>query len=227
MEPKKNPVYDVHRYRSILFSIGLITSISIVIIAFEWSSKVLQPGNPIRDAPPLELVYDAPITDHLYTNKPLVKSVKLPLDFIEVPKESVLSAEELIVEDLFSDEQIELTDFHIEVPIETVDNDPVIFAEIMPEPVGGYAGFYESLRKLMKYPQIAQQRDIEGKVFVEFIVNEQGEISNLKLLKGIGGGCDEEAVRVLKLIKWKPGKQRGKPVKVRMVLPINFKLTHK
>jgi protein TonB len=66
---------------------------------------------------------------------------------------------------------------------------------------------------------------VEGKVFVQFVVDKDGTLTDIKAVKGIGAGCDEEAVRVLKAApKWKPGKQRGRPVKVRMILPITFKL---
>ncbi len=227
MEPKKNPVYDVHRYRSIIFALGLLTSLSIVIMAFEWTSEVHHFSKHKLDQPLSELIYTVPITDHLYASKSIVKPVQVPLDFIEVSKEPVLPSEEFIVEGLPPDEPTEIMNFPIEVPVEVVNNDPVIIAEVMPEPVGGYAGFYESLKKLMKYPRKAQQLEIDGKVFIEFVVNEEGNPGNLKVVKGIGGGCDEEAARVLSLTKWKPGKQRGIPVKVRMVLPINFLLTQK
>lgn len=227
MEPKKNPVYDVHRYRSIIFAIGLMTSLSIVIMAFEWTSEVHHFSKHKLDQPMSELIYTVPITDHLYASRSIVKPVQVPLDFVEVSKEPVLPSEELIVEGLPPDEPTEVMNLPIEVPVEVANNDPVIFAEVMPEPVGGYAGFYESLKKLMKYPRKAQQLEIDGKVFIEFVVNEEGNLNNLKVVKGIGGGCDEEAMRVLSLTKWKPGKQRGKPVKVRMVLPINFLLTQK
>ena len=65
---------------------------------------------------------------------------------------------------------------------------------------------------------------MDGKVFVEFVVNRQGELSNVKVIKGIGAGCDEEALRVLALTHWEAGRQRGRPVNVRMVMPISFKI---
>ena len=68
--------------------------------------------------------------------------------------------------------------------------------------------------------------DLEGRVFVEFIINRNGDLSDLKVIRGIGAGCDEEAVRVLALTKWEPGKQRGKPVRVKMILPIHFRLSN-
>ena len=88
----------------------------------------------------------------------------------------------------------------IEIPREIVpDTTTFIFAEIMPEPVGGWETFFGSLRKNLKYPKPAQRVGTTGKVFVEFTVSKTGELDNLKILKGLGDGCDEEAMRVIKL----------------------------
>jgi protein TonB len=92
-------------------------------------------------------------------------------------------------------------------------------------PQGGMQAFYEYVGKKLKYPTQARRMGIEGKVFVEFVINRDGTILDVKAIKGIGAGCDEEAVRVIQSApSWKPGKQRGKPVRQRMVLPITFKL---
>ena len=97
--------------------------------------------------------------------------------------------------------------------------------EDQPEPQGGMQAFYEYVGKNLKYPSQARRMGIEGKVFVQFVVNTDGTLTDVQAIKGIGAGCDDEAVRVVKTApKWKPGKQRGKPVRVRMVLPITFKL---
>jgi len=75
----------------------------------------------------------------------------------------------------------------------------------------------------IKYPQLARESNIQGIVYVSFIVEANGSISNVKLARGIGGGCDDEAVRVVKdMPKWNPGKQRGKPVRVQFNLPVRF-----
>jgi protein TonB len=86
-------------------------------------------------------------------------------------------------------------------------------------------GFYEYVRKNLKYPRQAKRMGVEGKVFLEFIVNKDGSIVDAKVLRGIGGGCDEEALRIIKSSpKWKPGKQRGQEVRQRMTFPLIFKL---
>ncbi|MCK5701162.1 MAG: energy transducer TonB, partial [Cyclobacteriaceae bacterium] len=77
----------------------------------------------------------------------------------------------------------------------------------------------------LKYPAQARRMGIEGKVFVQFVVDKDGTLTEVTAVKGIGAGCDQEAVRVIEgAPKWKPGKQRGRSVKVRMILPITFKL---
>ena len=97
--------------------------------------------------------------------------------------------------------------------------------EEMPQYPGGEDALMDYVSKNVVYPSEAQEKGISGRVFVGFIVEKDGSVSNVKVLRGIGGGCDEEAVRVLSgLPKWKPGKQDGKPVRVSYQMPINFKL---
>lgn len=92
-------------------------------------------------------------------------------------------------------------------------------------PQGGMQGLGDHLMRTLTYPKVARKKGIQGKVFIEFVVDKRGEVTDTKVIKGIGHECDEEAVRAIKLCpRWNPGKQRGQPVKVRMVLPISFKL---
>ena len=97
--------------------------------------------------------------------------------------------------------------------------------EEMPQYPGGEAAMMEYVAKSVTYPKEAQEKGISGRVFVSFIVEKDGNISNVELKRGIGGGCDEEAVRVISAMpKWKPGKMKGEPVRVSYMMPINFKL---
>jgi protein TonB len=89
----------------------------------------------------------------------------------------------------------------------------------------GEKALYEYIKNNVNYSELAIKTNIEGTVYVEFVVEKDGSISDVKVLRGIGGGCDEEAVRVVKSMpKWKPGKQRGQPVRVYYTLPIDFKI---
>jgi TonB family protein len=94
-----------------------------------------------------------------------------------------------------------------------------------PAPVDGMQAYYEYVANNLRYPEEARNAEIEGKVFIEFVVSKDGSITNVKCIKGIGGGCDNEAIRVISTSPvWKPGKHEGKNVNVRMILPITFKL---
>lgn len=95
-----------------------------------------------------------------------------------------------------------------------------------PKPHNGFKALYTYVAENLKYPEQAKKAGIEGKVFVEFVVDNDGKLINVKAIKGIGAGCDEEAVRVLKESpKWIPGKVVDMPVKVKMILPISYKLS--
>ncbi|MEK0442997.1 MAG: hypothetical protein RL403_1975, partial [Bacteroidota bacterium] len=113
-----------------------------------------------------------------------------------------------------------------EVVIEEEKAD-VIFdvVETQPNPPGGMSGWNKYLSDNLKYPTQARRMGVEGTVIVVFVINTDGSIQDVEVLRGIGGGCDEEAVKIVKAApKWEPGKQRGKAVRTRMRLPIRFKL---
>jgi protein TonB len=113
-----------------------------------------------------------------------------------------------------------------EVVIEEEKAD-VIFdvVETQPNPPGGMSGWNKYLADNLKYPTQARRMGVEGTVIVVFVINTDGTIQDVEVLRGIGGGCDEEAVKIVKAApKWEPGKQRGKAVRTRMRLPIRFKL---
>jgi protein TonB len=213
-------------YSSLFFSIGLCISLLVVVTAFEW--KFYDRGN-VMDLGTLdsefENVMDIPPTEQ---PPPPPKKLEQP-KIIEVPDE------EEIMEDIEIDLDIEVTeeqvveqrifeDLEIEEEEEKVDEIFTI-VEQQPEPVGGLKAFYDYVAKNLKYPVLARRNLIEGRAYIEFVVEKDGSLTDVKILKGIGGGCDEEAVRIIKNApRWKPGKQRGRPVRVKMVLPVLFQL---
>ena len=109
-------------------------------------------------------------------------------------------------------------------PKETIveTEEPIYFVAVeeMPQPIGGLQG----IQKLIKYPEIAKRVRVEGKVFVRAYVDENGNVVNAEIVKGIGGGCDEAALEAILKTKFTPGKQRGKPIKVQVTIPVSFKL---
>ncbi|HNS12423.1 MAG TPA: TonB family protein [Bacteroidia bacterium] len=119
------------------------------------------------------------------------------------------------------------------VPVASVSNPgpvtatkgPVSFAHVMPVFIGGESKLFEYLQKHIKYPPPAREAGIEGKVYVTFVVDVDGKIINAKVLRGIGGGCDQEALRVISgMPQWKPGFQNGEAVQVQYNIPVNFSL---
>lgn len=100
------------------------------------------------------------------------------------------------------------------------DDGYLAFAEVMPEPVNGLT----ELIKQVKYPEIAKKAGLEGKVYAMAYVDEKGVVTDVKIIKGIGGGCDEEVISVLKKAKFKPGQNKGVNVKVKTSIPFQFKL---
>ncbi len=103
--------------------------------------------------------------------------------------------------------------------------DPLVMAEIAPQFPGGLNAMGSFIKSNYRYPRDAQRANIEGKVFVQFVVNTDGSISNARVIRGIGGGCDEEAIRLVQMMpKWTPGRQDGEVVAAYHTVPITFKL---
>ncbi len=94
------------------------------------------------------------------------------------------------------------------------------FAQVMPSPIGGLAAIYKSIT----YPEIAKQAGVQGKVYLLAFIDENGNVNDVKVVKGIGAGCDEAAISAVKKVKFTPGKNKGVPVKVKLSLAIQFKL---
>ncbi|MDW3212218.1 MAG: energy transducer TonB [Reichenbachiella sp.] len=222
MELRKNPKIDLERKRSTFFNIGLAISLMLVISAFEWRFygdggivslvEVDEDFEEIMEIPPTVMPPPPP---------PIRQPILVPVpneDDFEEEAEVIIDAEfdeTEVIEDLVFDDPID-----IEEPEEVFD-----IVETQPEPLGGLIAFYKHVAKKMKYPNQARRMGVEGKVYVQFVIDKSGKLTDVHAIKGIGAGCDEEAVRVIKNSPdWSPGKQRGRPVKVRMILPITFKL---
>lgn len=146
-----------------------------------------------------------------------------PTTVFEIVEDEEEIEEEIELDDMEIDEDTEV-EFIEEV--EEVEEEQIFtIVEQMPTFPGGESELFKYLGKSIKYPQMAQDAGIQGVVFVTFLVDKDGGVKNVKVLRGIGGGCDEEAIRVVKKMpKWTPGKQRGKSVKVQYNLPIKFTL---
>jgi protein TonB len=220
MELKKTPEADLNKKRNLLFMIGLVTALSFVLVAFEWS--VFEKGT--MDLGQLDVVLDEEEMIPVTMQTPPPPPPPPQTTIIEIVKDDEELEEELDMKDTEIDENTEIE--IVDIADEVID-EPEIFTivEDMPEFPGGEGELKKYLGNNIKYPPMAKEAGITGRVFVSFIVLEDGSISDVKILRGIGGGCDEEALRVVKSMpKWKPGKQRGKSVRVQYSLPIHFQL---
>jgi len=223
MEPKKTEKADLQNKSFMFFSLGLIVSLLLSITAFTYrvyddtTAKDLSKNTANN-----EEILEVPPTQQLPPPPPKIQQPQI----IEVPDEKKIEEEIEINMDTEVTEQTKVEEVKIQEVEEKEDPDQIfLVVEETAAPTGGMPAFYEFVSKKLKYPAQARRMGIEGKVFVEFVIERDGSITDVKAIKGIGAGCDEEAVRVLQSApKWKPGKQRGKPVRQRMVLPIAFKL---
>jgi protein TonB len=226
MEAKKNPSHDVHRQSFKFFLIGIGISVSLAITAFEWTTeKVAYSGGVVTDPlfessitvlPP---IYELPKATPIIAKKNPTSTQSLTPTLLR--DNTTHSQPDITI----ADDIPEINTGSISYDLPKEDSTEIIFlAEVQPKPVGGYESFYSQLSKNLKYPRQAIRHGVDGKVFVEFVVDRNGKVNHIKVLKGIGAGCDEEAMRVLALTQWEPGKQRGRPVNVRMVIPVIFKV---
>ena len=230
MELKKNPSRDIHKRYPLHLVAGLCISCGLVIGLFELQFR----KQPYNRPDPSE--WDGPLT-LLNTNVvcdcelPVPeKKRREPVPIIRTELTSTIAVATTPVEEtqpVNQDDPFEPTQVPIAVPAAPLRSDePLLMAEEMPEPIDGFQKFYKQLGRDLRYPRKAAAHEIEGKVFVEFVIDRTGNITVTKVIRGIGYGCDEEAVKALMKTKWKPGKQRGVPVKVRMIMPIKFSLTN-
>lgn len=223
MVEKKSPQVDVTKKSGLYINIGLVVSLLLVITAFEWKfyddGSLADLGAVTDD---FEEMLDIPPTEQPPPPPPKIQQPEI----IEVPDEEEIEEEIEVNLDVEITEDKAIEELVFEEPVEEEVADEV-FTIVEQQPVypGGMGAFYEFVQKKLKYPSQARRMGIEGKVFVQFVVDKQGNITEVTTVRGIGAGCDQEAEKVIRASpKWKAGKQRGKAVKVRMILPITFKL---
>ena len=215
MISKKNPKISLENKKAMFFQIGLAITLIVVLIAFEWKSydkSNYNLGDLNLDDMEEEII---PITRQEVKPPPPPPP---PPEIIEIVEDEVEIEKELEIEETETDED-EI------VEVEEDDEEFFMVVENMPEFPGGDLGLMKFIQKNVKYPAIAKEYNITGKVYVSFIVDKQGKVTNVKIVRGVDKNLDAEALRVVSLLpKYKPGKQRGKSVRVMFTIPINFTL---
>jgi len=222
MMTKKSKKANLEKKKSIFFQLGLIFSLAIIFLAFEWKSY-----DKVNDEwkKNVFVSMDEDMVDITIPEPPKPKVERPQTTDLEIVENN--EEDDNIEINIEDDMNIEVLEFIPDVKIIENPKETEIFTvvEESPEFIGGDAKLYEFLGENMIYPQMARESGIQGIVYVTFVVEPSGAITNVRVLRDIGGGCGEEATRVVKAMpNWKAGKQRGKAVRVQFNLPVKFTL---
>ncbi len=227
MELKKNPKADLEKRRGLYLEIGLVVILAASLIAFNVKSYDKDESTGFeRQAEQVEeeIIIQTDIQEPPPPPPPEAPEVTTIIEVVsddkEIEKEVTFSSE-------VTDDTKNIAIVQVQIEEEEDETETQIFTVVENEPEfpGGMEALYKYLAQNIKYPQLARENNITGKVYVTFVVEKDGSIANPKVLRDIGGGCGAEAIRVVKAMpKWNPGKQRGKAVRVQFNLPVNFNL---
>jgi protein TonB len=226
MKSKKSKKANLERMRGIFFQIGMVISLTFVLLAFNWTTERsydddwMTLGEKIIDDDIAEVTIQKKKKQEIVKPK-IIKPIEVIPDDVEIEDDPYEIDAEV------TDETENNLDNIPEMEEEPEDGEKVIFTPIQnpPEFPGGERELLKFLSKNLKYPSMARDAGITGIVYVSFIVWKNGSVTDIAIKRGIGGGCDEEVIRVLKLMpKWKPGEQNGKKVNVAYRMPVVFKL---
>ena len=210
---------EIRYHYKVVFECSVIASLLIIILAFKFFPQIEK--STIQYDAPQELftVEDIQQTKQDYTPPPPPE--KPPMIIQAISDEDIEDIEFGETEINF-DQELSAPPPPPKEEKKVVEEEPVYFVAVeeMPFPIGGV----QAILNLVVYPEIARRAGIEGKVYVLAYVNEVGTVTKTEIIKGIGGGCDEAAENAVKHTKFSPGKQRGKPVKVKVMVPVVFQL---
>lgn len=221
LQIKKERKVKAESIRPLLLNLGMAISLILVTVAVNWKTyhdgELVDLGTIEAD---VSEVIDIPIS-----KQPPPPPPKQEIFRIEEVKDTEI-VEELEISldvEVTVDEAVEEVVFdELSVEEEVVDEIFMVVEE-EPSPVGGLDAFYAYLSEELRYPSVASRIGVSGMVFVQFVIEKDGSITSPEVVKGIGAGCDEEALRVIKNApNWNPGKQRGKAVRVKKVIPVRF-----
>lgn len=227
MELKKNPKADLEKRRGLYLEIGLVVILAATLVAFEVKSYDSEEETAFQREVIEEVEEQIIQTDIVEPPPPPPPEVPEVTTLINVVDDEQKIENEFVVNAEVTEEtkNVEIVQVKVEQEEEVAEEPIFTVVESEPEFPGGMEALYKYLAQNIKYPQLARENGITGKVYVTFVVEKDGSIANPRILRDIGGGCGAEAIRVVKAMpKWSPGKQRGKAVRVQFNLPVNFNL---
>jgi protein TonB len=228
MDLKKSPKADLESKKNIFFMLGLVVALGVTLLAFEWTTKPSK-AESLGSVQSQEIEEEIiPITREQEVKPPPPPPPPKVIEVLNIVDNDVEIEDELKIEDTEADDEtvIDVAPV-IQAAEEEEEEEAQVFfiVEDMPEFPGGELALRKYIANAIKYPVIAQENGIQGKVYVTFVVDKDGGISDARIARGVDPSLDKEALRVVnQLPKWKPGKQRGKAVRVSYTVPINFVL---
>lgn len=228
MELKKSPKADLENKKSIFFEVGLAVALLIVLLAFEWTSTdtVNVEQLQTQEVKMEEEMVDITRQDEIKQPEP--PKVIQVADVIKIVDNNVNIKDnsDIFGSDFSEDAAVKIVEFNDQEK-EVEEYTPFVVVEQMPSfGPGGIDEFRNNyIAKNLKYPDVAAENGIQGRVYINFVVEPDGRVTNVKVVRGVDPALDKEAVRVVSSSpKWKPGMQRGKPVRVQFTIPIIFVL---
>ncbi|PKD42513.1 energy transducer TonB [Rhodohalobacter barkolensis] len=222
IEGKKKKELDLRNYYTILWETGLIVALLIFIILFRIDFVPTQEEENYVVETQEEVVVEEIVQTRQQPEIPPPPRPPVP---VEVPNDEIIEDINIEIDselDIFSESKLPPPPppSAEEEKDEEEEEDFFVFVEEMPK----LKGDLMELQSKVRYPELARKAGIEGRVHIQFVVNEMGEVEDPRVIRGIGGGCDEEALRVIRQAEFTPGLQRGKPVRVQFSLPVYFKI---
>jgi len=229
MEQRKTEAANLENKKGFFLEIGLAVTLLAFLGIFEWSTKVEKAEELVGNQTAVEEVEEIMITRQEDLQVPPPPPPKQQVaEILEILDDKVEVEDIAPIEELDDEDKVDYS-----APVEEIvqeeekPEEPEIFfiVEEMPQFPGGETALRKYIAENVRYPEMAKENDIQGTVYVRFVVDEKGKVTNVELLRGVDPLLDKEALRVVSsLPNWKPGKQRGKAVKVSHSVPIKFAL---
>ena len=227
METKKTPKANLENKRPTWLLVGYVTVLAFMFVAFEWTRDIRVDTSGRIAENVFEQDMEIPLTRQPEVTPPPPPQVTPINDVLTIIDDDATAEETNFASSEETGEDVVIK--HIPVTVDeevVVEDDIFVVVEENPQfPNGGTAGLLQYLGKNIKYPTIPQENGTQGRVTVQFVVNKDGSIVDVKVIRGVDPYLDKEAVRVISTMpKWIPGKQRGVPVRCKFTVPVTFKL---
>ena len=228
MEVKKSPKADLEGKKTTWLLVGFVLILAAMFVAFEWTERDKQVTADTGITEPIFEEEMIPITEQQEEQKQAPPPPEAPKveEVLQIAENDANVEESTIQSSEENNQAVEIKYVPVEVEEEEPEEQQIFqVVEEMPEFPGGMAECLKFIGKNIKYPTIAQENGTQGRVIVQFVVNRDGSIVDAKVVRSVDPYLDKEALRVINTMpKWKPGMQRGKPVRVKFTVPVMFRL---